>query len=163
MLSWPTNWPQCHQPLFVFTLATVFLSALIFAAPSFSSFSPMPLPHLEICTIEKMSSSLKVHLRYQQGSDTEQVLETVNVATSRPSRSVCNSGYLSWLCGWLLSVIPPNIDTKQGPGSSLTIGTRCLKYCQSWVLIRASDVSYTRHDGLRVRTLPTSIIWILTP
>ena len=53
---------------------------------------------------------------------------------------------LSWLCGLLLSVIPPNIDTKQRPGSSLTIGTRCLKYCQSWVLIRAWDVSYTR-DG----------------
>ena len=33
---------------FVFTLATMFLSLLIFAAPRFSSFSPIPLPQLNL-------------------------------------------------------------------------------------------------------------------
>ena len=151
-LSWPSNWPQLNVTICFHIGNNVFVVAHLCCTSFLKLFShTIAATQSKIRTIEKMSFTLNcIQSRVIRESGMRQWTgsgdcQRCNIATQEIGLD------LSWLCGLLLSVIPPNIDTKQRPGSSLTIGTRCLKYCQSWVLIRAWDVSYTR-DGPESQT-----------
>ena len=122
---------------FVFTLATMFLSLLIFAAPRFSSFYPMPLLQLN-----QNLRQLRKWVLHQTAfrPESSEIRQWTGSGDCQP----CNIGTqeigldLSWLCGssdkhWHKTetrLIPDNRDKmfERLPVVGINQGLRCFLY-----------------------------------